>query len=324
RAELERGDARGGAERVGVEGPGVGHALAPVPVGIPAEGEHTHELALAAKGAAREPTGHDLRERGEIGRHAEIGLGPAGRVAEARDHLVEDEDDPVARRQRPELLEVARDRRCGPRLATRGLEDDGGAVAARRALLHALGPSDLELVAGAHVGGPRHLLLHRPDDGRVAVAEEERAVAHPVIHVLVAIDVPLAGALGTLDVDRERRQVADVVRDPARNRRAGTLPERRRLRMLGTVLVVDFHVGMIPERAAHRSSSTTAAWASMGNPSTVASRRRVTPSEAPAATHASTRCRSSAGVWRRSRSARRESAATTPYPPQFDTPATTR
>src|SRR3989449_10243957 len=129
---------------------------------------------------------------------------------------------------------------------------------------------------------------------------------------LVAVDIPLARAQGALDVDRERRQVADVVRDPPRNHRAGTLPKRGRLRMLGAVLVADFHAGMIPEHAAHRSSSTTAAWASIGNPSTVGSRRRVTPSDAPAATHASTRRRSSSGVWRRSRLASRESAATTP------------
>src|SRR5437016_1103930 len=49
RAELERRDGRRGAERVRVEGPGVGHTLAPVPVGIAAEGEHAHELALAAE-----------------------------------------------------------------------------------------------------------------------------------------------------------------------------------------------------------------------------------------------------------------------------------
>src|SRR5207244_9048621 len=58
------------------------------------------------------------------------------------------------------------------------------------------------------------------------------AVTHPVLHVLVAVDIPLARAQGALDVDRERRQVADVVRDPPRNHRAGTLPERGRLWML--------------------------------------------------------------------------------------------
>ena len=47
------------------------------------------------------------------------------------------------------------------------------------------------------------------------MAEEERGAAHRVVHVLVAVDVPLAGALGPLDVDGEGRHVAAVVRDTA-------------------------------------------------------------------------------------------------------------
>src|SRR2546426_7746007 len=108
----------------------MGDEPAAVPVGIAPEGEHSHELMLATEGAAREAAGHDLRERGEIGRDAEVRLRTTGRVAETRDHLVEDEHHAVARRQRPELLEVTRDGRRRPGLAARGLEDDRGDVAA--------------------------------------------------------------------------------------------------------------------------------------------------------------------------------------------------
>src|SRR5256885_17013617 len=127
-----------------------------------------------------------------------------------------------------------------------------------------------------------------------------------------ALPVPLVGALGALDVDRERRQVTDVVGDPAGDRGPGALPERSRLGVLGAVLLVDFHGRMIPERPAQRRSSTTAACVSSGRPSTVASRRRVTPSAAPAATQAWTRRRSSAAECRRSRPVSCESAAATP------------
>ncbi len=53
---------------------------------------------------------------------------------------------------------------------------------------------DLELVAGAQVRAARGLLLHGLDHGGMAVAEEERAVAHPVVDELVPVHVPLARA----------------------------------------------------------------------------------------------------------------------------------
>src|SRR6185369_2175938 len=135
--------------------------------------------------------------------------------------------------------------------------------------------------------------LHCANDRRMAVTEKERAVPHPVVDILVAVDVPLARAGRALDVGRERSQVANVVSDTAGNRLARALPERGRLRVLRAVLVVDRHrrdpllsmlAPMIPERDANRSRSTTAACVSAPRLSTVGSRRRVTPSQAPAAT----------------------------------------
>src|SRR5262249_55762318 len=173
-----------------------------------------------------------------------------------------------------------------------------------------LGPAHLELVAGAEVSAASDLLLHRAHDCRMAVAQEERAVAHPVVDVLVAVDVPLAGAGRALDVGRERSQMADVVGDTAGNRMARALPERGGLRVLGAVLLVDRHrrlslltvrlAPMIPERDANRSKSTTPACVSAPRLSTVASRRRVTPSHAPAATQAAMSRRSTSAVCKRS------------------------
>ena len=60
---------------------------------------------------------------------------------------------------------------------------------------------------------PLHLPPHRRDDRRVAVAQQQRPVAGPVVDQLVAVHVPLAGALGAVEVDGERLQVAQVVGD---------------------------------------------------------------------------------------------------------------
>jgi len=50
----------------------------------------------------------------------------------------------------------------------------------------------------------------------VAVAEDQRAVAHDVVDELVAIGVPLAAAYRPVNVDRERVEPARVVGQTAR------------------------------------------------------------------------------------------------------------
>src|SRR5262245_23514841 len=80
-----------------------------------------------------------------------------------------------------------------------------------------LGPADLVLVRGAEVRAEPDLDTDGLDHGRMAVAEEEGAVAHPVIDVLVAVDVPLVAPSRALDVDRKRQLMPDVVGDAAGN-----------------------------------------------------------------------------------------------------------
>src|SRR6266446_3451198 len=156
-------------------------------------------------------------------------------------------------------------------------------LARRDELLDELSPPDLELVRGAEVRPARHLPLDRLDDGRIAVPEEQGAMAHPVVDVLVAVHVPLAHAGRAVDVDGERREMADVVRDPAGDHFARAIVQRGGLRMQRPVSLQDRH--RCPPRAF--MSSTIPAWAAKGTPSTVASRRRVMPSTAPARTQRS-------------------------------------
>ena len=75
------------------------------------------------------------------------------------------------------------------------------------------GPGDFELVASAIVGAFVDLLGDRGGDLWMVVPQQQRAVAHPVVDELVAVDVPLAAAVGPLDVDREWDEIATVVGD---------------------------------------------------------------------------------------------------------------
>ena len=71
-----------------------------------------------------------------------------------------------------------------------------------------------------------HLPLHRLDHGGMRMAEQHGAVAAEVIDIFVAIDVPLARALGLGDVDRIGVEIARIVRDAARQHLAGALKQR--------------------------------------------------------------------------------------------------
>ena len=64
----------------------------------------------------------------------------------------------------------------------------------------------------------------------MGVPQEQGAVPHPVVDVLAAVHVPLAGPGGPLDVERERRQVPAVVRDAAGDHPPSALPARPRAR----------------------------------------------------------------------------------------------
>ena len=76
-------------------------------------------------------------------------------------------------------------------------------------------PLQLELMSSAVVDSARDLLPHRFHHLRMAVAQDQSAMAAEVIDIAVVVDVPLAGAFGAGDIDRMGHQIADIVGDPA-------------------------------------------------------------------------------------------------------------
>ena len=69
--------------------------------------EGTHQLLRGADRRQRKATAHDLADTRDVRRHAVVLLGPAVRQAKARDHLVEDEQDPVPSRDLAQALQEA-------------------------------------------------------------------------------------------------------------------------------------------------------------------------------------------------------------------------
>src|SRR5256885_296081 len=94
------------------------------------------------------------------------------------------------------------------RVSSRSARRNAGVVGARYALADQLGPADFELAARAIVEAPGHLVGDRADDRWVIVPEDQGAVAAPAVEVGVAVHVPLAGAVGALDVEGEGRDRA--------------------------------------------------------------------------------------------------------------------
>ncbi len=113
------------------------------------------------------------------------------------------------------------------------------ALGARHDLAHQLGPAHLELGAGTVVQPLLRLLGDGLHHRRVLVAQHQRAVSAPAVEVLVAVHVPLAGALGAVHVEGERREVAAVVRGAARHGGAGALVQGLGLRAGLGVLLLD-------------------------------------------------------------------------------------
>src|ERR1051326_2146395 len=96
--------------------------------------------------------------------------------------------------------------------------------------LNLLGPGNFHLVACAVMRTLVALLGDRGDDARMVVAEQQCAVAHPVVEQLVTIDIPLATAFGPLDVDGKRSEIAAIVSNAARDHVARALVKLRRFR----------------------------------------------------------------------------------------------
>ena len=98
--------------------------------------DELHQIGASAVGADRQAAADDLAETGEIRLDAEDLLRAAGRSAESRDHLVEDEQRAVADRQIAQAGEEAIARRDDADVAGDRLDDDGGdliAIPRRRA-----------------------------------------------------------------------------------------------------------------------------------------------------------------------------------------------
>ena len=77
---------------------------------------------------------------------------------------------------------------------------EADALDARQALADALGELDLELVRRRRAHQLRRLLLHRFDDPRMAVAEDQRRVVGDEVDPLRAVDVGDAAALAAREV----------------------------------------------------------------------------------------------------------------------------
>src|SRR5713226_4924649 len=85
--------------------------------------EDVHDLGFAAEARQLEAAARDLAERRHIGPDVVVLLGAAIREAEAREHLVEDQDDALLARELAEALEVVRLRRDHAGTAEDGLDD---------------------------------------------------------------------------------------------------------------------------------------------------------------------------------------------------------
>ena len=141
-------------------------------------------------------------------------------------------DDPVAAGVRPRQ----------PHGHVRGLGSRGVEAHALDAGLQALDllrPANLEFVAGPVVGADFQLLPRRVHGHGVPVSQDQRAVAHRVVHDLVAVHVPLAGALGAGRHDREGRLDAGVVRHAPGQRLARLRVQRLRPGVPGCERLLD-------------------------------------------------------------------------------------
>ena len=97
---------------------------------------------------------------------------------------------------------------------------------AERHLAHELGRDDLVLRGQAEAHAAAHALVDMVVHARVGMAQDDRAVAHPQVDVLVPVDVPDDPASAPVDVDRVLAPRAEVgVRAPRKDP-AGPLVHR--------------------------------------------------------------------------------------------------
>src|SRR5215475_198186 len=100
-------------------------------------------------------------------------------------------------------------------------------------------------MTGAVVRATRCLLDHGITHVRGVMPHDERAMTHPVVDVLPAIDIPFVRAIGTFDKDRKRLHTAVIVSDPVRKEVLGTLKERTGCRKRLTIGLFESHSGVL-------------------------------------------------------------------------------
>ena len=151
-----------------------------------------------------------------------------------------------------EVADEADDLRLGrkgagePQRQMRGLgarRSEAHALGAGDQTVHQLGPSHLQLVRGAPMRAELHLALDRLHHGRMAMAEQQRAVAAEVVDVFVAVDVPLAGARCSGGVDRIGHERTAVVRQAGGDHLAGARVKLGRAPRAAPILGLDPRVG---------------------------------------------------------------------------------
>src|SRR5712691_10926324 len=96
-------------------------------------------------------------------------------------------------------------------------------------------------MTGAVVRATRCLLDHGITYMRGVMPHDESPMAHPVVDVLPAINIPFVRAIGTFDKDRKRLHTAVIVGDPVREEVLGTLKERAGCRERLTIGMFESH-----------------------------------------------------------------------------------
>src|SRR4029077_5065708 len=117
-----------------------------------------------------------------------------------------------------------------------------------------LGPAHLQFVTGTPVRAELRLLANGLEHGRMAVTQQQGAMAAEVIDVFIAVDVPLARSRRACGIDRVRQQRAAVVRQSGRNDLARSLIELGGTARTRPILSLNLRVRL---RYRHCSTSRT-------------------------------------------------------------------
>src|SRR5438445_3182174 len=132
------------------------------------------------------------------------------------------------------------------RLSARGRE--AHALSTGHQLADPFGPRHFESMTGAVVRATRCLLDHGITHVRGVMPHDERAMAHPVVDVLPAIDIPFVRAISAFDKDWKGLHTAVIVGDPVRKEVLGTLKERTGCRKRLTIGLFESHGGVLRMR----------------------------------------------------------------------------